>query len=710
MATRVSISKLCRGCMGILDNSEDVCPKCGFDRNKYQTDKKKLRADFILKGQYLVGKALNSTSYENTYIGWNLSKDNKVVIKEFLPSVIAIREDYSTGSVIVNSEDAVAGFDKAVEGYIKKAKMLMGEECPVAIVDVFRENGTAYYVIDVDDVEDDYRVNAFTFVDAQEIDDIVVQSRPKKVDAAYIQPARMGTRTSVYGGIGNVTVSEMENISQGQAYIPNRPIGNIAPHVIVDNAVEYRTETVLPSLSESNREAKEREREKELEKKIEKRLEEKLEKEFEKRMEKQLEQRAANNNGVFSFGPRPEAQSQSEESQGMQGGGISQRPVNSSNPGTIQGDRKSAYTSIPPVAPTKKISEGAVEQNNSNRYTGTISVNGKVVDTTNTVAGNEPNAGNGKKFADIKIAGKSLSTVAAIAICVVIVILVITTLLPKGDEKKEGATQASNTLPSSTTAPMNTIDPDEPEVIFANADFETAARTALNLSGDEKLTQNYASNVEVLDLSNSGLTDISDLTYFTGLKELNLSGNKLPDINVLSQLNKLKSLDLGGCKVTDMSPLSGLPELEYVNVVGNKVADYTVLDNVKLVNGRYCKFYLTYVYHRDDDNYDGYSLWSWHSATIGGEYSFEREEDGTATATVEYYLPLTEVGFKIKYGAWEEGKDVDCDRWVRLNQNKYEEQITIHIHSNEEKFEIIYSDGSSAEYGVNEADRKDENN
>lgn len=667
--------------MGVLDNSEDVCSKCGFDRNKYQTDKKKLRVDFILKGQYLVGKALNSTSYENTYIGWNLSKDNKVVIKEFLPSVIAIREDYSTGSVIVSNEGAIAGFDKAVEGYIRKAKAMIGEEGAVTIVDAFRENGTAYYVIDVDDDEDDYRLNAFTFVDAQEIDDIVVKSRPQKKEKEYEQP-----------------------------HVPNRPVGNIAPHVILDNTIEYRPETVLPSLAESNREAQEREREKELEKKIEKRLEEKLEKEFEKRMEKQLEQRAANNNGVFSFGPSSDTQSRLGENNGLQSGGNFHIPIVDGNPGTIQGDRRSAYTSIPPVSPVKKNPEGVNSPNNSNHYNGAISVNGRMVDASNPVVDNGRTAGNGKKLSDIKIAGKSLSTIAAIAICVVIVILVITTLLPKGDEKKKSTTSASNVTSGSTATPINTMEPVETEIVFANADFEVAVRNALNLSGDEKLTQNYASNVETLDLGRAGITDISDLVYFTGLKELDLSNNSLKDINVLSRLTELKSVDLGSCKITDVSPLSGLPELEYVNVTGNKVEDYTALDNVKLVKGRYCKFYFDFVYHRDDDKYDGYSLWSWHGATIGGEYPFSKVEDGSVTTTVEYYLPLTEVGFKIKCGDWEKGKDVDYDRWVRLDQNRYEEQITVHIHSNEENFEIIYSDGSSVEYGVNEADRKDENN
>ncbi|MBQ3061761.1 MAG: hypothetical protein IJD02_04895 [Lachnospiraceae bacterium] len=707
MAEKVSISKLCRGCMEILDNAESVCPKCGFSKSTYFDDKKKLRLDFILRGKYLVGKSLNSTSYENTYIGWDLSRDNKVVIKEFLPSVLAVREDSSTGNIIVNSEDAIAGFDKTVDDYINKARSIMADDGEIQVVDVFRENGTAYYVLFAGDGDDHYRLNAFSFVDAQVIDDIAKQARPKKAEKAFVQPAR----ASVYGGVSVVPPSPSVNYgAEQQPYTGYRPVGNIAPHVIVDNAVEYRPETVLPSLAESNREAKEREREKELEKKLEKKLEETLQKEFEKRMEKQLEQRKVDNNSVFSFGPRTDVPSQVEESHATQNTVSQPRPVASGNPGTIQGDRRSAYTSIPPVSPVKRETQGVSSQGNSTHYSGTISVNGRIIDSSNPVKNDAPasSASNRKKLSEIRIAGKNLSTIAAMALCAVIVILVIVTLLSKGDDEKEKEVQASNTSTSNTATPVSTVEPEESEITFADAGFEAAVRKSLGITAETKLTYSYVSSVESLDLSKAGLTQIDDLAYFVGLKELKLSNNVLADINVLAQLNNLKRLDLTGCKVSDMSPLSGLSELEYVNVIGNKVADYTVLDNVKLVNGRYCKFYLTFVYHRDD-SYDGFSLWSWHTATVGGEFPFTDAGDGTVTTTVEYYLPLTETGFKIKYKDWEEGLDVGYDRWVVFNQNRFEEEITIHLYGGKEEFKVVYSDGSTAEYGVRDADRNDEN-
>lgn len=669
--------------MCVLENQEGSCSNCGFDKNNYPVDRKKLRVDFILKGQYLVGNVLNGTAYENTYIGWNLNQDSRVVIKEFFPSGLVIREDYSTGNVMVTSDEGGEGYNNVIEEYIKKADEIMQLGGKVEVVDVFRENGTAYYIMPVEE-DDYYRLMAFTFVDGKSIDDIVGQARPRKPERVFVQPARSSVKGANYGSSVNTYAGQPTYAPTPEPYVAR---GSISAHVIQDDRVEYRPETVLPSLHESNREAKEREKEKELERKIEKRIEERLEKQLEERIEKQM----VKSGGVFSFGPDGARQPvvQTEQQSDLR--------VSNNVPSATE-EKKVSYT--PPIGNVSQTGASA-QDTTTNLYRGMISVNGKMVDP------NQPKEEVKKpdkvKLSEVKIAGKSLSAIASIAICVVIAILVVTTLISKNGD--EGGKNGSGTT-SNAASPDESKNKDNTEVVFANAQFEAAVRNALGLSADEVITVSLIEDVKVLDISGQGLVDITDITKFTALKEINLAQNKNVDIGVLAQLTGLTRVDLGGCKLSDVSALSGLSNLEYVNLVGNTIEDYTAVDNVKLVNGRFCKFYFTYVYHREDGKYDGYSLWSWHSGTIGGEYEFTDVPDGSVTTTVEYYVPLTEVGFKIKYKDWVDGMDVGHDRWVSLSQNRYEEQITIHIYNDQEKFQIVYSDGSTAEYGVREADKE----
>ena len=584
MATRISINKLCRGCMMVLENQETLCPICGFDKNDYPTDKKKLRVDFILKGQYLVGNALNTTPYENTYIGWNLNQDSRVVIKEFLPSRFAVREDYSTGAVMAAADEYIDGFKSLIDNYVSKAEEIMADGGKAEITDVFRENGTAYYVMPAKDEEEHYRLMAFTYVDGQSIDDVVEQARPRKPERVFVQPARSTTRTTNYGAPSSVYSGQP--VYTPEVYVPR---GNISAHVMPDERIEYKPETTLPSLNESNREAKEREREKELERKIEKRIEERLEKQLEERIEKQI----VRSNGVFSINP-DFARTPSEPTVSVPTPEVT--PVNTGV----------NATPVPPV----------------NTYRGMINVNGKVMDSSQPSAQTNDESikkSDKPKLSEIKICGLSLSMVASVAICVVIIILVITTLVSKnGDDK---TTNANNNVNASGTGTGAVAETDE-TIVFENADFDKAVRSALGLTETEKITASYLADVEKLDISGAGLNDVSELQCFTGLKELNLSKNKLDNIDVLSQLTELARLDISNCKLSDVSVLSGLTNLEYVNLIGNSVEDYSVVDHVKLVNGRYCKFYFTYVYHREDFEYKGYSLWSWHSATIGGDHQF----------------------------------------------------------------------------------------
>ena len=81
----------------------------------------------------------------------------------------------------------------------------------------------------------------------------------------------------------------------------------------------------------------------------------------------------------------------------------------------------------------------------------------------------------------------------------------------------------------------------------------------------------FTEDVEVLDLSNRGITDLSKLSYCLQLRELNLEGNPLSSLATLSGLPKLTILHLGSAGLTDehLEFLQTLRRLTYLDLRNN---------------------------------------------------------------------------------------------------------------------------------------------
>lgn len=97
-------------------------------------------------------------------------------------------------------------------------------------------------------------------------------------------------------------------------------------------------------------------------------------------------------------------------------------------------------------------------------------------------------------------------------------------------------------------------------------EFELASSKIDSLDGLQ-----YCKHVEVLDISDNEITDLSELWELTQIKELYLAHNQISYIDVLSNLRELKSLDLSFNQIDDISPLFELEDLEYVNLIGNPI-------------------------------------------------------------------------------------------------------------------------------------------
>ncbi|MEO0852903.1 MAG: leucine-rich repeat domain-containing protein, partial [Cyanobacteria bacterium J06648_11] len=102
-------------------------------------------------------------------------------------------------------------------------------------------------------------------------------------------------------------------------------------------------------------------------------------------------------------------------------------------------------------------------------------------------------------------------------------------------------------------------------VTFLDSALEAVVRSALGASDSEPITDADALTLTTLDASESGISDLTGLEFFTNLTDLNLSGNDITDIQPLvdnSGFNSGAAIDL------TMNPLSitarqiQVPELE----------------------------------------------------------------------------------------------------------------------------------------------------
>ena len=93
----------------------------------------------------------------------------------------------------------------------------------------------------------------------------------------------------------------------------------------------------------------------------------------------------------------------------------------------------------------------------------------------------------------------------------------------------------------------------------------------------------FTEDVEVLDLSNRGIFDISKLSYCLKLRDLDLAGNPVENFNILSGLTKLEMLDLKDTGATDdtLDVLRNLQNLTWLDLSKNGALSAEKLDELK---------------------------------------------------------------------------------------------------------------------------------
>lgn len=103
----------------------------------------------LLGGRYRIVKFIGQGGFGCTYLVQHTHLKKRFAIKEFFPADLCNRND--DGRVYVGTDSKVQEFGKLLGKFIKEANALVdfsGIKGIVNVVDVFEENGTAYFVMD----------------------------------------------------------------------------------------------------------------------------------------------------------------------------------------------------------------------------------------------------------------------------------------------------------------------------------------------------------------------------------------------------------------------------------------------------------------------------------------------------------------------------------------------------------------------------------
>ncbi|MBR4450401.1 MAG: serine/threonine protein kinase [Clostridia bacterium] len=142
--------KRCINCMETMADELTVCPHCGYDAETTEERFDQLKPGSLLRERFTVGRPLGRGGFGITYIAWDNSLQRKVAIKEYLPKGMALRDQGNT--TITYDAETKEAFLRGVEKTIEESRKLAGFtdlESVVNVYDCFKENGTAYIVMEV---------------------------------------------------------------------------------------------------------------------------------------------------------------------------------------------------------------------------------------------------------------------------------------------------------------------------------------------------------------------------------------------------------------------------------------------------------------------------------------------------------------------------------------------------------------------------------
>lgn len=129
---------------------EHRCSKCGFVIDNLKLNENIVSPFTVLGDNYLLGRALGQGGFGITYVAKDIRRNKLCAIKEYMPSECAVRENDI--NLVPASSQYMDVFEKGKIKFLDEARMLYqfsGNPVVVTIYDYFRENNTAYLVMEL---------------------------------------------------------------------------------------------------------------------------------------------------------------------------------------------------------------------------------------------------------------------------------------------------------------------------------------------------------------------------------------------------------------------------------------------------------------------------------------------------------------------------------------------------------------------------------
>lgn len=140
----------CMHCMERIEGNELSCKHCQNSLT-YEAPVHHIKPGTILKDKYLIGCALGEGGFGITYTGRDLTLDMRIAVKEFYPNGYSHRNHNYTNEVTLTQSSQGQNFEKDMQRFLHEARTLAkfsDESGIVGVRDFFRENGTAYIVME----------------------------------------------------------------------------------------------------------------------------------------------------------------------------------------------------------------------------------------------------------------------------------------------------------------------------------------------------------------------------------------------------------------------------------------------------------------------------------------------------------------------------------------------------------------------------------
>ena len=145
----------CWGCMELIDSSLQVCPHCGYEVASLAAEAIHMNPGTLLHSRFIIGKVIGYGGFGATYLAWDGKLQQKVAVKEYMPSEFSTRMP-GFKDITIFAGDKCEQFHDGMRKFIDEARRLAkfhDEEGVVKVIDCFEENNTAYIIMEYLDGE-----------------------------------------------------------------------------------------------------------------------------------------------------------------------------------------------------------------------------------------------------------------------------------------------------------------------------------------------------------------------------------------------------------------------------------------------------------------------------------------------------------------------------------------------------------------------------